>query len=285
METTFEKRGYLLEDFRLFHLKDAQGTKIGYHYHTFCKLLLLKSGSGSYSVDGQRYHLREGDVVLIGSNCVHRPEFEKGVAYERVIIYIDPTFLQRQSVSDCQLETVFSGCWGNVLRPEEPMRRKLFTLSEQLEKELNGDEYGRVILSNGLLTRLLVEIGRCLQSGQGQQVEKQMSGRVVEIRQYIEAHLEEDLSIDELAERFFVSKYHMMRQFREQTGQSIHNYLTERRLLHARELISSGMRATESCFRSGFRSYSSFTRAYGKRFGITPTGRKDTSGRRDETYE
>ena len=50
MDENYEKRGYLLEDFRLFHLKDDRGTKVDYHYHEFCKIVLLLSGSGSYTV-------------------------------------------------------------------------------------------------------------------------------------------------------------------------------------------------------------------------------------------
>ena len=66
MENGYEKRGYLLDAFRLFHLKDSNGTKVNYHYHEFYKLLFLRSGSGGYSVEGQRYTLEAGDVVLIG---------------------------------------------------------------------------------------------------------------------------------------------------------------------------------------------------------------------------
>ena len=58
------KRGFLLENFRLFHLRSAQGTQVDYHYHEFCKLLLLVSGQGAYVVDGQRYRLQPGDAVL-----------------------------------------------------------------------------------------------------------------------------------------------------------------------------------------------------------------------------
>ena len=54
MDENYEKRGYLLEDFRLFHLKDDRGTKVDYHYHEFCKIVLLLSGSGSYTVEGRR---------------------------------------------------------------------------------------------------------------------------------------------------------------------------------------------------------------------------------------
>ena len=88
METNYEKRVYLLDDFRLFHLKDKNGTNIDYHYHEFCKLLLLRSGYGGYTVDGQRYDLKTGDAVLIGSQCVHRPEFEPGVLYEHCTEFI-----------------------------------------------------------------------------------------------------------------------------------------------------------------------------------------------------
>ena len=81
------------------------------------------------------------------------------------------------------------------------------------------------------------------------------------------------LDAEELARVFFISKYHMMRQFHKETGNSIHSYLSTRRLMYARELISHGTPATDACFASGFRSYSSFTRAYSKHFGTTPTGR------------
>ena len=40
------KRGYLLENFRLFHLKSRGGSPVEYHYHEFCKILLLVQGSG-----------------------------------------------------------------------------------------------------------------------------------------------------------------------------------------------------------------------------------------------
>ena len=102
---------------------------------------------------------------------------------------------------------------------------------------------------------------------------------------YIDDHLSEDISIDELAERVYLSKFHMMRLFRAETGSSIHGYITQRRLLLARDMMAEGMSATESCFRSGFRSYSSFTRTYGRHFGTTPTGRARPDTRTGEALE
>ncbi|MBQ2411857.1 MAG: helix-turn-helix domain-containing protein [Anaerotignum sp.] len=283
MENNYEKRGYLLDDFRLFHLKDKEGTNIDYHYHEFCKLLMLRSGSGGYTVEGHRYSLETGDIVLIGKHCVHRPEFEHGLLYERVIIYISPEFLQQQSTPDCPLEEIFNGANGHVLHLNTP--DALWSISDRLEKELSEDKYGRIIVSNGLLLRLLIEIARNMQDPNAafSTPIAPTDSRILEILRYIDAHLTEDLSIDILAEEFYISKFHMMRLFKQETGRSIHDYLQERRLLHARDLIRQGVSATDSCFQSGFRSYSSFTRAYAKHFGTTPTGRKGAPA--EETYE
>lgn len=284
MEKEAEKRGYLLEHFRLFHLKDQKGTDVGYHYHEFCKLLLLRSGSGGYTVDGKRYDLEAGDIVRIDAGCVHRPEFEQGLLYERVIIYISPAFLQEHSRPNCALQEIFGGTHP-VLHPENP--QMIWTLADALERELAEERFGRELVSNGLLLQLLIAIARSIEDAKTSFVRPIVpkDGRILEMLRYIDAHLTEPLTIAMLADAFFISRYHMMRLFRQETGRTIHAYLQERRLLYARDLIRQGVCATESCFRAGFCSYSSFTRAYTKHFGTTPTGRRGRSAPADETYE
>ena len=283
----YEKRGYLLENFRLFHLSSQAGARVDLHYHEFCKLLLLVSGRGGYVVDGQRYLLQPGDIVLIGSRCAHRPDLEEDSAYERIIVYISPEFLQASSTADCDLLDLFSARQGHVLRLRETERRKIFSLAGALEKELSGAQFGRDILCTGALLRLLVEIGRSRQQ-EGSLNPSPVTPedpRVVEWMGYLDRHLSEDLDMDALQQRFFISKYHMMRLFRKETGFTIHTYLLQRRLLAARHLIERGMRATEACYRSGFRSYSSFTRAYSRHFGTTPTGRIGAAREREAGLE
>ena len=174
-----------------------------------------------------------------------------------------------------------------MLRPEERLGAQLRGLTEELELELAQNRYGRTILSNGLLLRILVELGRSLQQREPHLPAPlaPKDGRMLEILRYLDQHLTEEVSIDALAEQFFISKYHMMRRFRKETGTTIHAYLSERRLLLARDLIANGMPSTEACFQCGFGSYSSFSRAYGKLFGTTPTGRTDQTGVKEETFE
>ena len=281
----YEKKGYLLEDFRLFHLRGAQGVKAEFHYHEFCKLLLLVSGTGGYTVEGQRYALRPGDIVLVGSRAVHRPEFDPAAPYERIIVYIDPDFLRQNSTTDCDLMEIFSGKWGHVLRTG--MHTGLFSRAQALEQILAGAEYGRLILSRGSLLSLLVEIGRELARDLQDRPRPQepRDPRVLQLMTYIRAHIAEELTVDQLAEQCYLSKYHLMRLFRAETGQSVYGWLTQQRLLLARELMANGVRATEAAYRSGFDTYSCFTRAYSKQFGTTPTGRSRIANRQEETFE
>lgn len=269
------KRGYLLEEFRLFHLKDDKGAEMEFHYHEFCKLVLLISGQGEYTVEDRHYALQTGDMLLIGNGQIHRPEFTKGMEYERIIFYISPEFLQKQSSEECNLEFLFDGVHGHVIRLEERRYRKIFELAKLLEEELSKDSFGKTIMANSLLLQLLVRLGRYRDKGQLMHADRPevSDERIGRILTFIENHLSEELSVDDLAEVVYMSRYHMMRMFKKETGQSVYEYLTERRLFFARELIRKGVPATESCFQAGFGSYSSFTRAYGKRFGTTPTGR------------
>ena len=283
----YAKRGNLLENFRLFHLRSESGEKVDFHYHEFCKLLFLVSGQGSYFVDGKRYLLSAGDLVLIGSRSVHKPELAEGSTYERIIIYISPDYLQQMSTQDCDLLSLFSGSHGHVLRLKEQRRKAVFSLVSKLERDLSQEAFGRTILSQADLLHLLVELGRSMEDSATNLPRPSVpeNRRVVEIMEYLDRNLAEEIDMDALAERFFISKYYMMRLFQKETGTTIYGYLTQKRLLKARELISSGMRAMESCYACGFHSYSSFTRAYGKYFGTTPTGRTDAHLVRAEDAE
>ena len=283
----YEKRGYLLENFRLFHLRSVGGQKVDYHYHEFCKILLLVSGQGSYFIDGKRYLLNTGDIVLIGSRSVHRPELSENSAYERIIIYVSPEYLQEMSTEDTDLLSLFSGSSGHVLRLKEQRRKAVFSLAEKIQKDLSHHGFGRDVLSQAELLHLLVELGRSMTDSAANLPRPSVpeNRRVQEIMEYLDENLPEEIDIDRLAERFYISKYYMMRLFQKETGSTIHSYLTQKRLLRARELMNGGVRAMEACYACGFRSYSSFTRAYGKYFGTTPTGRVDTHLVRAEVAE
>ena len=267
----YEVRGYLKEPFRLFHLADSRRERIEYHYHTFHKVIMLLAGKAGYAIEGERYDLSPGDFVLVGRGSIHRPEVAEDDFYERMILYIDPAYLTSLSTEDCDLESCFrqaQTAFRYVYRDEGGSRvRQLF---ETLARTSREGGYGAALLERAQFLELMVEVNRVCRGGH--QVQAAAGDRkVVALLQYLNLHLTEELSIDQLAERFYISKYHMMRRFRQETGYSIHGYLTEKRLLLAQRLLAQGVSPSEAGERAGYQDYSTFSRAYKKHFGRGPS--------------
>ena len=274
MEQNYVQRGYLHEDFRLFHLRGAMEESVDWHYHTFHKIIEFLGGESGYGVEGKQYLLQPGDLVLVPQGCIHRPEAEPNAPYERRILYLSPEFLRRAGGS-CDLAAGFDRARGEflfVVHPADGTGGAQLAALEHAERE---DAFGRELLAQSLLFQFLIGLNRAMADDLLQYAKPAAYDRKIEsILRYLSEHLTEPVSIDDLAARFFVSKYHMMRQFRAQTGYTIHGYLTGKRLMFARAMIAAGTPVLQASEESGFGDYSAFLRAYRKQFGAAPNQEK-----------
>lgn len=274
MEQNYVQRGYLHEDFRLFHLRGAMEESVDWHYHTFHKIIEFLGGESGYGVEGKQYLLQPGDLVLVPQGCIHRPEAEPNAPYERRILYLSPEFLRRAGGS-CDLAACFDRAreeFRFVVHPADGTGGAQLAALEHAERE---DAFGRELLAQSLLFQFLIGLNRAMADDLLQYAKPAAYERKIEsILRYLSEHLTEPVSIDDLAARFFVSKYHMMRQFRAQTGYTIHGYLTGKRLMFARAMIAAGTPVLQASEESGFGDYSAFLRAYRKQFGAAPNQEK-----------
>ena len=246
----YEERGYLKEPFRLFHLADGRGEYIEYHYHAFHKIIILLAGKAGYAVEGERYELSPGDFVLVGRGSIHRPVVTAGD--------YDPSECFRRAQETFQY--VYRDENGSRVRP----------LFQALAETIRQGGYGAALLAQAQFTELMVEVNRVVRGGHRVGAAGGDS-KVISLLQYLNLHLTEPLTIDQLAERFYISKYHMMRRFRQETGYSVHGYLTEKRLLLAQQLLARGCTPAEAAVQAGYQDYSTFSRAYKKQFGRSPS--------------
>lgn len=274
MEQNYVQRGYLHEDFRLFHLRGAMEESVDWHYHTFHKIIEFLGGESGYGVEGKQYLLQPGDLVLVPQGCIHRPEAEPNAPYERRILYLSPEFLRRAGGS-CDLAACFDRAreeFRFVVHPADGTGGAQLAALEHAERE---DAFGRELLAQSLLFQFLIGLNRAMADDLLQYAKPAAYDRKIEaILRYLSEHLTEPVSIDDLAAHFFVSKYHMMRQFRAQTGYTIHGYLTGKRLMFARAMIAAGTPVLQASEESGFGDYSAFLRAYRKQFGAAPNQEK-----------
>lgn len=272
----YEKTGYLYEDFKMFHIRTKEEESYPYHYHDFYKLLILLQGNVTYSIEGKSYKLRPFDMVLVRKGAIHRAEVSGDEPYDRIVFYISGEYLERCKTADYDPAFCFvcAGKEGSeVLRFPVLQNTAFLSLIGKLEE--NGQtvtRYGASAYAELLFSELLLSVNRgCYEKTGSFDHTVLFNQKMIDLIRYIGEHLMEDMSIEELAERFYISKFHMMRQFKEETGFTIHQYISEKRIIYARSLMAAGMSATQACYESGFKDYSTFSRAYKRRMEKSPS--------------
>ncbi len=272
----YEKTGYLYEDFKMFHIRTKEEKSYPYHYHDFYKLLILLQGNVTYSIEGKSYKLRPFDMVLVRKGAIHRAEVSGDEPYDRIVFYISGEYLERCKTADYDPAFCFvcAGKEGSeVLRFPVLQNTAFLALIGKLEENgQTGTRYGASAYAELLFSELLLSVNRgCHEKTGSFDHTVLFNQKMIDLIRYIGEHLTEDMSIEELAERFYISKFHMMRQFKEETGFTIHQYISEKRIIYARSLMAAGMSATQACYESGFKDYSTFSRAYKRRMEKSPS--------------
>ena len=263
-------QGYLNENYRYFHLRDTAGQERDFHFHEFDKLVLLISGRVDYCVEDRVYALRPWDVLLVKHHTIHKALIDKSEPYERIIIYFGRKYFDRAMPGVQLMECFERAGRGDCLLSAGPEQRqemeRTLSLYEASSEDARG---GATAMCDTYIMQLLIQLNRLTAEGTG--AEKRAGGTKIEpVLSYINENLARRLSVQELAERAFLSKYHFMRLFKEQTGETVHAYVRQRRLLYAARLIREGVPANKAAADSGFSDYSTFHRAFRESFGISP---------------
>ena len=279
----YEKTGYLNQEFRIFHLKSEEKKEYAFHYHDFHKVVFMISGDVTYNIEGKNYQLEPNDFVLVSKGEVHRPVVHSAKPYERIILYISPELLHKYSKENYDLEDCFSKSGKNqlhILHTSPSNGNLLVSLCHALANTLSDTEYAYELHQRILFLEFLIQLNRHMQKLEANFSDTAVGNqKILAILTYINTHLTQEITIDSLAEQFYTSRYYLMHTFKQETGYTIGQYLTTKRLLYAQELIKNDMPVTEACLTCGFQNYSTFSRAYKKNFGVSPTEQKMQTSR------
>ena len=270
------KRGYLNEDFRLFHLKDSRAQKLDYHYHEFDKLILLLGGKVTYTVEGVTYFLQPWDMLLVQHNMIHCPIIDPAEPYERVVIWLGHDWLRQRSDPGEALDTCFDTARHrgfHLLRFGPEQRLQYMQNIQALEDAARSQEFGAARMADTLCQQLLIRVNRDIladRTAQEQRDSYRVDPKMDEVLRYIAENLSGDLSVDALASRFYLSRYYLMHRFKAVTGYTLHQYITQKRMLLAGELIRAGAPVMKAAEQAGFSEYSTFLRAFQSTFHMSP---------------
>lgn len=260
------------KSFAVAHLyKDEKAMEM--HIHDCYEVYFSISGGKQFLIDNKVYDIKPGDLFLINQYDSHYLTQIDKELHERIVIMIDPEYMQEISSKDTNLDACFQ-C------REEKFSHKLSLSQEQqgrflyfVNKILSSNGYGHDLLEKSTFTELFVMINGIIQDKQcDRQSEKPATynDQVDAILSYLNNNIQYPISIGDLAKQFYISESYICRIFKSATGTTINKYMTARRISIAKSLLAEGIGVSEVCDRCGFSDYSNFLKAFTKSVGISP---------------
>lgn len=256
--------------FKSTYRRSTEPYIIDLHHHDFYEVYYFINGQVEYRVEGKTYLLQPGDLLLINPWEFHQGIVTPGIPYERRVLWIDRTYLAQFNEDETNLSACFAPSVENLLRPTKAQQATIEKLLEQLRIESNSSSFGNQFYAQGIFLQLMVEINRMARSST-QQKEPVKTGELIsQVVSYISSHYQEPLTLQSLADAFYVSKYYLSHEFSRKVGTSVYRYVLLRRLLAAREMIAAGYAPSEASAQCGFRDYANFYRMFKTEYGVTP---------------
>ena len=283
LQTQFATRQYMLSrDFEIYYYNEQASEKVSIHSHDYYEFYFFLEGDVSIWIEGEQYPLKYGDMVLIPPGIKHMAMVHGNeIPYRRFVFWI--------SVEYCNQLMEVSSSYGylmqNVLvKKKYIFHNDLITFNTiqyrifQLIEEIKSERFGKEAKVSLCVNDLVLQLNRIVYEQQNPKSEKEEQNLYQNIIYYIDDHLDEELSLEQLAGQFFVSKYHIAHIFKEQMGLSVHQYILKKRMQASKAAILGETSITDVYTMFGFKDYSSFYRAFKKEFGVSPKEYKEVHG-------
>ncbi len=276
MEHKFTSRQYMVKnDFEFFHTKDEMPPNVEYHNHDFYEIFFYISGKVTYIIEGKSYRLKPGDIILINNRELHRTVIESGEDYERVVIWIKPDYITRLNTDSTDLTMCFESSAKkkyNLLRPDTETLAYLKAIVQKIEKAYYNSGFGSEVLKYAHINELVVYLNKAYLYTKDEEIEVDIeyNQKISNIIKYINANLDSQLSLENISAQFYISKYHLLREFKKYTGFTIHRFIQKKRLIMARMLLKENIKVSEVSMICGFGDYSNFIRTFKREYGISP---------------
>ena len=233
-----------------------------YNWHENIEIILATSAEGSLLYSADELRMKSGDMAVINSGAIHRPT--SGLEFFYLII--DEAFCNENGISVREIE------FERQFRDDECA--ELFgDVRRAMEKYSNGETIAADVRCSAL--RLLLHL--CLyhrreQTGSvASTVSEDSVKRALAI---INTRYTEGLTLEGIAAECGVTKHHLAREFKKQTGLTVVTYINALRCKHAARSIADGSSISSAAIECGFESLSYFSRTYKRMMGCAPSAVK-----------
>lgn len=253
-----------------------------FHWHSYFEITYVQEGQGNYSVNGQEYMMKPGDIIIFNNVEAHGWKL-MGEDMKLLVMIFSPEFVaEKLSVFDSEYLKPFverGSNFKNRIRSEEPVSHEIRKGIREIYAEWQQQKEGYPLMIKANILRILTMLIRTYQdeskSGEMLKEKKSAMKRLEQAISYIDHHYSEKITLDEVAAAAYMSSNYFSSYFRKVTGISFSEYVTRIRISHARELLrDTDKSVTEIAMECGFHNISNFYRLYKKQVGKPPRDEK-----------
>jgi len=260
------------------YMENLGHSAMRWHFHNAHQMLYIVDGQVNIKIQQEEYTCKKNTVVFI-SNCESHHIAIAGYPYKRYVLSFPVSFINNLLV-DSSLFAVFierQPGFSHAVMLEPGTASALEELLQRMMKEYEQQRIYWVRYFASLLTELLITLYRGNPGSFSMNHSTNIVKVIREIQQQISLQISQRISLNDLANQYFISQSYLSRSFKRITGYNFRDYLTMQRISVAKELlIHTDISVTELCSHVGYSSVNHFIRIFKQLEGITPYRFKTT---------
>lgn len=274
-----------------FHGSTQSWAMQGFHFHKQYEIILFLSDGALLEIGNRSYNVKAGDVFLLNNKEYHRTSGAVGKPHNRYVLMFDPEIY----LAGCAETFGYEFDLFFERRPEnfvhrlhlsEENLRQIEKLFLNIEREINeGEEIEEQVKLRLAILNLIVELNEMYRFFLSEQKDTSKENkiqktefkdpilyrnRIEQIKKYIVEHVNEKLELDDIAKEFYMNRYYLSHYFKKETGFTLQQYITNRKVIESKAKLKSGYSVTEIAAQLSYNSDSHFIATFKKSTGITP---------------
>ena len=258
----------------IYHAENTN-TDIHLHMHDYVELLYFPDTDLEYLIESKIYRLNAGDILFIPKGFFHKPHnVPDDTVYSRVVLSMSSDYLQGINYQNLNLADCLKAIAAkqHLLLPAfSPENQFIRQILQQMVRVSISPFHGSEFLMDAFCAQIVLYAHHASLSTMlpdGRTTKNQLVRAALD---FVSEHIQEQITLEAVAEKLFISKYHLSHAFKKHMGISLHQYIIMKRIEIAKTMILEGKPLNLVCLESGFNNYSNFFKAFRNIVGISPS--------------